>query len=204
MNQFRNYPLLTPGKALLILLLLALVTACGPQEPATPEVQETAESEADGAETPDNGYPGVTEEDTGYPGPAQPQEELSDTPPNPERELPAAEPDTGVIGGVLVWEVTENGFAPLTPVSFRLAEIVRDESGEPMMLRDSELSPQAQIFPTGVFVFQAVPPGTYGLVVDVGYAKFPVTDESGEPRLIDIAAGEALDLGQIITTLPSS
>lgn len=191
---------------MLILLLLALVAACGPQEPATPAVEETPESDADATETPDSGYPGVSESETdsGYPGPAQPQGELSDTPPNPERELPAAEPDTGVIGGVLVWEVSENGFSPLTPVAFRLAEVVRDENNDPMMLRDSELSPQAQIFPTGVFVFQAVPPGTYGLVVDVGYAKFPITDDSGEPRLIDVEAGEALDLGQVITTLPSS
>ena len=70
------------------------------------------------------------------------------------------------------------------------------------MLSAGDGSLAAQLFPTGIFVFQNVPPGEYGLMVDVGYTLFTITGDDGSPLLFTVEAGKALDLGQIITELP--
>lgn len=157
--------------------------------------------------------PPATSEDgsSGYPAPdeaSQPivaypgseYETLQAEPPNPERELPAAGADVGVIGGVLIRELTDQGFMPLNPQKLLLGEIVNTTSGEAAYVSvDDANSPQAELFPTGVFIFRNVAPGTYGLVVDLGFTQFLVNKPDGSQFLFTVEPGQALDLGQVIT-----
>ncbi len=190
------------------LCLLGLLAAgCGPAPaptlPSTLTAGPTAPDSYPGPGTPVVGYPAPTNLTPGYPA-AAPNlpDNLSTTPPNPERDLPAAAGEAAVMGGVLVQEIVGAGFVPLEPVALILAKVLYTDAGEPAFLASGDDQPRAQLFPTGIFIFQDIPPGTYGLVVDVGYAEFPIQDESGEIRLITLEAGQTLDLGQLITTLP--
>lgn len=184
-----------------------LVAGCGPA--ATPTIVPTLPAVPDildsypGPDVADNGYPAPTKPAPDYPA-AQPNlpDNLSTTPPNPERNLPAPAGQTGVMGGVLVQEIVGSGFVPLEPVALILAKVLYSDANEPAFLASGDDQPRAQLFPTGIFIFQDIPPGTYGLVVDVGYAEFPIQDETGQIRLITLEAGQTLDLGPLITTLP--
>lgn len=210
----------TPKISLLLLLLLvgATAVACGSEEPVdtTPASGETPQAaintDSDGTSTPDSetaqGYP------SGYPAPgaqiaAAPgyptrdiYENLADAPPNPEVELPAADEATGVVGGVLIREVVGEGFEPLTPRALSLAGVLLSTDGNPAFIKAGADSPKAELFPTGVFIFRLVPPGEYGLMVDVGYAEFPVRGEDGWPLLITVEPGGVIEMGQVITELP--
>lgn len=154
-----------------------------------------------------NGYPILATQESlpeGYPVPTSYFSDALSEPPDPERVLPEAEATTGVVGGVLIWDVTDAGFLPLEPKSFILAEVVKNSKDEPAMIRTSANSPKAELFPTGVFVFQGISPGNYGLVVDLGHTQFPVLSEIGEPLIITVEAGKGIDLGQLITKLPGT
>jgi hypothetical protein len=165
----------------------------------TPAVAGTA------AAPTDSGYPSPFDQPTraaGYPSATEPLEGVLPEPPDPPRDLPAASADAGVVGGVLIREITDEGFLPLTPKALFLAEIVLNDAGEAAFLRHNESSPTAELFPTGIFVFNNVPPGEYGLVIDVGFSQFPITGEDGSEILVTVEAGEAIDLGQLIVNLP--
>jgi hypothetical protein len=184
---------------LILALVLLLLTACGP---AVPDSTATPTAPAGSGGTLPPGYPAPTEVQSGYPGPAPTIEGLVDEPPDPEVDLPSPEGETGVLGGVLIREITNMGFTPLVPKTLSLANILSNDLGTPTFISAGADSPQAQLLPTGVFIFNDVQPGTYGLMVDLGYAQFPVNDEEGNPRLIAVEPGQAVDLGQVIVTLP--
>ena len=112
------------GLVIILLLIVALLAACNQDTPAvatpTPESSEEIVEETVSAETPvvstNGGYPGsVAPAGAGYPVP--PSEEVEGAlpePPNPEIPFPETDPDTGVVGGVLVREITDQGFLPVT------------------------------------------------------------------------------------------
>lgn len=232
MKTFLSYahkPLLARPHLVLIGLFVLFMAACGssdPDTPTTPEAQSTeVEQEnpqatqappAGGVEG-EGGYPGPggqsgypgpagAEGESGYPGPsAFLPEGLLDEPPDPERDLPQADAGRATIGGVLVQEFVDEGFVPLMPVELRLGTIVETTEGEAAFLRTNSNAPSAQLFPTGIFVFRNVEPGTYGLVVDVGYTEFAIREENGEDLfMFTVEPGEVRDLGQVITPLPDS
>ena len=158
--------------------------------PAIAESSESTESTtADGYPAPDAGYLGTLPEG------------LQPEPPNPDRQLPEAGDGTAVIGGVLIRElVEEGGYLPLTPQRLLLGEIVSTTDGQPAYLSvDDQNSPTAELFPTGIFIFRNVPPGTYGLVVDLGFTQFLVNQPDGSQFLFTAEPNQALDLGQVIT-----
>ncbi len=207
----------------LVLLLSLLVAGCGSADTPTPEtIPVTVESapattgnntgqngagqnletaavpdypapsgdypEAPAAGVPD--YPGANSEAAGAPDP-----------PNPERDIPVPDSTTGAVGGVLVHQMDENSFEPVVPRALYLGEVLLNSTGEQALISQGTDSPQAQLFQTGVFIFSDVPPGTYGLIIDLGFAQFPLTDESGLEMLIDVEGGQAYDLGQIMVRL---
>lgn len=129
-----------------------------------------------------------------YPGPTI--EGLQPEPPNTERDLPAAENDTGVVGGILIREIVGEGFIPFTPQKLLLGEIIALDSGEPAYVGASGESPTAELLPTGIFVFRNIPPGDYNLVVDIGITQFLAGDTFA------VEAGQVIDLGQVIIELP--
>lgn len=118
-------------------------------------------------------------------------------------EVDVPQPDAGLatLGGVLVSKVGEDSFMPITPVSLTLAEFLRGSNGEVIMLAAGDLY-KADVRPTGVFIFEGVPAGEYSLVVDLGFTKFPITDDAGEFFQVVLAAGEAKEIGLIEVDVP--
>lgn len=194
---------------LLSVLLLVSCQNSGPAATATPPAANptvaTAPPTTGGNPGLTGAYPGpetAAGAESAYPGPAPTLEGLLLEPPNPERTLPSAGEVTGVVGGVLVREVVGQGFLPLMPRALFLGEIVHNSAGEPAYLSQSVDSPQAQLFQTGVFIFNSVPPGAYGLIVDLGFAQFPVRTADGNELLVTVEAGKALDMGQVFVSVP--
>lgn len=200
---------------LVLCLFLATFVACGPSTPktetpapvATQPSNETIQtpSAINTAEVPNSGYPGAAPAVvSAYPGQPQPTEEgaLPEAP-NPERDLPNPSSDLGVVGGVLVRQLTDSGFLPLTPSNLYLAEVLENNKGEKTLISfTKEASPKAELFATGIFIFKDLKPGTYGLVIDLGFDQFPVAGEDGNPLLVEVEPNKALDMGQVFVTLP--
>ncbi|MCA9967380.1 MAG: hypothetical protein KC423_24195 [Anaerolineales bacterium] len=197
---------------LALLSLVFILAACGGsnESSALPTPIPESNDASSQADTQSVAAPSAAENPTttdGYPAPEQaqppaayPVEGLQAEPPNPERQLPAAGADVGVVGGVLIRELTDQGFMPLNPQKLMLGEIVQTNSGEAAYVSvDDQNSPQAEMFPTGVFIFRNVAPGTYGLVVDLGFTQFLVNQPDGSQFVFTVEPGQALDLGQVIT-----
>ena len=125
----------------------------------------------------------------------------SPEPPNPKVELPAASAGNGTIGGVLIRKYQDDTFVPVNPYKLILATQVMDAEGNPLLWRHDENSPLAQLFETGVFIFADIPPGTYGLILNLAVEELPVKGPDGQDLFIELKPGQALDLGQIIIDL---
>ncbi len=165
-----------------------------PVEDASLEVAEPESAVASGA------YPEPEVESAAdYPAPS---EQGSAELPDPERNVEVANQETGAVGGVLVRELDNGGYQSVVPIDLFLAEMVLDSNGQPMFVGKTDASPSANLFDTGVFVFQNVVPDTYGLIIDLGFSQFPINDENGEIRLVEVVSGEAIDLGQVFVELP--
>lgn len=176
-------------------------TIVASEEPSGYPVPE----ETDGEES--SAYPAPEEtdgeENSAYPAPENSElDNLSAEPPNPSFDLPDAGGETGVVGGILIEEIVGEGYIPFAPYELVLAEVINDSEGNPTLIGYDEDSPRAQVFPTGVFVFQNVPPGEYGLVANLAVYEFPLQELDGSKLLISVEAGQATDLGQIITQVP--
>lgn len=111
---------------------------------------------------------------------------------------------TGALVGVLLlW--SDGELQPVADVKLALGEILRDDNGEERMVGyDASTAPTTITGPDGRFIFQDVPPGRYGLILDIVMSSFLLFDESsGEAMLIDIPADEVVDLGNLeYTSLP--
>lgn len=186
---------------------LLLLTACNGNQTSdasvTPTIPNVVATPVEAINpTSQSGYPAPEGGLSAYPVPLDSSEEFLTEPPDPERELPVAPGDKGALAGVLVQEVVDKGFIPLNPRDLILAEVVLNSNGEMALLSYGEDSIRAEIFPTGVFVFRDVPPGNYGLVVDLVVSTFPVKNSEGVELTFVVEAGKAVDLGQIIVQLP--
>lgn len=189
-------------------IVILSFTACDSNNPAPTEVATPISAEQPSSTIESNGYPvegyPIQEEISAYPGMDVNIPGLAIEAPNPGVELPATQPEYGVVGGVLVEEIPGQGFRPLQPLKLSLAKVVYTSEGEPAYIGASDTSPKAEIFATGIFVFRDIPPGDYGIMIDVGYKEFPVTTPDGQVFMITVEAGKAIDLGQVITVLPTS
>jgi hypothetical protein len=156
-------------------------------------------------ESADNAYPypgpATSAVTSPYPGPA-PTQELLDAPPNPLRILPETNADLGVVGGVLVQEVTTGGYLPVQPLALGLGVYLENSRGEPALIRYNDSSPHAQLYNTGVFLFTDVEPGIYALIINLGFTQFVVQNGEGYDLVVEVEAGKALDLGQVFVRLP--
>jgi hypothetical protein len=204
-----------------VFIVLMLMSACGPAQKdasnqegsalledstATPlspaAVDEPVVEEGNGIvdETSpgDEPYPGANaalkSPAAPYPGPTI--EGLQAEPPNTERNLPAADNETGIVGGILIREIVGEGFAPFSPHKLILGEILTLDTGEPAYVGASGESPSAELLPTGIFIFRDISPGDYNLVVDIGISQFLVGDT------FTVEAGQVIDLGQVFVNLP--
>ncbi|MCB8946109.1 MAG: hypothetical protein H6658_20380 [Ardenticatenaceae bacterium] len=205
------------GRAFLIKLLtvcsvVLLLMGCGEASPSavTPSPMATAiapttssvEENTVSSET-DTGYPAADNRlPPGYVAPESTIEGLSPTVPDPDVILPETDSNTAAIGGVLAREITDQGYVPVQPRALILGRIIENDRGEQALISVSENAQRAELFATGVFLFSQVPPGDYGLVIDLGFTEFPLTDENGDQILLSIEGGTAVDLGQIIVRIP--
>lgn len=195
----------------MICLIIGLLTACGD---TPPDNELTIMTATPGGPTP---VPLVTEasseSETGYPAPANANSSNSAYPaatlegvvtdlPEAELDLPEAGVDFGVVGGVLASEITGQGYLPITPQSLTLGTVLNfNETGQPAYLSSSDDGIKAELLPTGVFIFRNVPPGEYGLVMDLGFGIFPIQNDEGV-FLFTVEPGQALDLGTVLTVFP--
>ena len=182
------------------ILALMFMVSCGSSQDVPPTIAVIVNTPAatSASVTDDSGgYPAPTtsSDSSGYPGASIAG--LSETPPDVQPDLPAPEADFGSIGGVLVREISGEGFIPLTPVQVSLAEVKLLESGEPGFLAYNDDSQDAELPGTGIFIFNKVPPGRYGLVIEMGFTQLLALDENGETLIFELQAGQVLDLGQI-------
>jgi hypothetical protein len=137
-----------------------------------------------------------------YPAPPSGPEGLVPEPPDPPREMPEAAAGLGAVGGVLIQEVVGQGFIPMDPFELVLAEVVVDSEGNPTLIGFDDAAPRAETFPTGVFLFTDVPPGTYGLVVNLAVTQYAIKNPDGTTMLVTVEPGQVIDLGQVITQGP--
>ena len=197
-------------KMLLWLLLASLLwtAACGPRSSDGPQIIVNTPSTSDTtavAPPPSSnpqGYPNPlsSSNDPAYPAPTL-QGIITELPETPQ-ELPQPETGFATIAGAIVTPVEGQGYLPVTPRSITLGQIVTDNQGQPVFLRSSENGPQAQLFGAGVFIFNRVEPGRYGIVLDLGFGVFPITvEDSEEILLFDVEAGQSLDLGVLFFTM---
>lgn len=192
------------------LYFLFILTSCNlvdDNSTSSPTVETNGlPTNSSGEQAADESYPSPTQlqvSDTAYPNPiTQDQDQYLDTQPDLEQYLPQTRQDKGIIGGLLVEDINDEGFVPFSPYELILAEIINDSSGNPGLMGFDEDSPRAQIFPTGIFIFDEVTPGRYGFVVNLAIATFPLANADGNEIIVTVDPGSVIDLGQIIVEPP--
>ena len=79
-----------------------------------------------------------------------------------------------------------------------------NDLGEPSLLRYNNSSPHAQLLAGGIFLFQNVPPGSYAVIIDVGFTEFALQGEDGFDIILEVEAGKSINMGQVFVELPDS
>lgn len=211
---------------IVVMLMMALFILAGcnaqpaaPTPEATPVTVPTTATEPYPAGTPETeSYPGPVQE--GYPGPddAAPFEAY----PSPEGDTSGAleqgtpeplvvpTPSSATVGNVTgrILQATEGGEAqPLTEGIMYLGVVVETTEGfEGLVRLDRGADPQAMIDPQGHFVFTDVAPDRYGLwlVPAVGNPLLLKEPETGGDMILEVPAGEVLELGELSYELPET
>lgn len=187
---------------LLITILLLFLVACSNStlsETNTPTVtNQTAEPTTDASNTV-GAYPAIAE-DNGYPAKEEVSSNYQLADPN---TLTLADPigENSVIGGVL-YENKPNGIVPLNPYELILAEIIQNDKGDDLWVSYDEQSLRATTVDDGTFIFESVPAGRYGLVVNFAINQFPVLGSDGKELLFIVEQSQTINLGQLEATLP--
>ncbi len=106
-------------------------------------------------------------------------------------------PDRGALVGVLLVRGTSGEMRPVANTKLALGEILTDEDGnERIVGYDPAAAPSTITDENGAFVLEDVPPGRYGLVLDIVMSSFLLFDEgSGDPLFVEVTAGEITDVG---------
>ncbi len=101
-------------------------------------------------------------------------------------------PDTGVVVGVILY----NG-EPVARYTLYLAEVIKDEQGQDSVAALKRISsPRTATNDQGQFVFLNVPPGKYGLVLDLVQSAYLLHDpKSNEQIILTVTANEEVDIG---------
>jgi len=211
--------------ALILIMAVVVLTACGRDRESASETPTTAptvapvvEKSAEEAPAQD---PTTAEEASAEKAAASGQEESPldapesplagpesplDAPESPLEE-PAVEPPaldaiTGAETGALIGRIlvsNSNGENPVVNMKVALAEVIRDEEGvarvagyEPAVARRTASDD------LGRFALNELDPGTYAIILDAVITSIMLNDPvTGETILVDIKAGEVVDLGRL-------
>jgi hypothetical protein len=169
-----------------IISLLPLLGACA-STPTLPEATAIVTKQPT-EETPES-----------YPAPSQPQP-INPAYPAPEQQpvptIPqldiTPDPSMAMVEGVLLYNSK-----PVPGAILYLSEVLRSEDGEAGVVA-FERSATTKTFSNleGEFVFYNIPPGEYGLVIDVIAASYLLSYPDGsEEILLTISSNESIDLG---------
>jgi hypothetical protein len=111
-----------------------------------------------------------------------------------------SQPGTATLSGIL-YQKTEAGQKPYTDMKVYLGTILKDTSGQQEVVArvNRPTAPQGSTDATGRFQIYNIPPGRYVLAVlippqEVVGLRNP---ETGEDLIIELAADQALDLGEL-------
>jgi len=202
-------------------LSLSMLGACGSSD-TDPRVEQnvipvTIDPNLPTAESVSPTVPPETVVDSGYPAPVSDDGYPAlEGYPEPENEsdqsgvvvgdvdLPQPSEGVGTIGGTLALEIFDDGtYRPASVAALNLATILYDSNGDAAMLRSNDGDLQAEFLDTGgIFIFSNVPPGTYGLMADIGISKFTLTDENGEPIFVTVEQSQVTDMELVLLRLP--
>jgi hypothetical protein len=183
--------------ASLVVVSLALA-ACqtnNPTEPTSPSLNLTVI-----APTLASGYPAPGQNNAAYPAPLQTEptkviEPAVDATPDPEM---------GNVSGVL--QLLQDGSAnPVPGQALYLAKVLVGSDGEERAAAfDQQTAPRAVTDDLGAFRFINVPPGRYGIVMDIVIESFLLNDpNTGLSLLITVNSGEEVEMGELLfTSLP--
>jgi hypothetical protein len=112
---------------------------------------------------------------------------------------PTLAPGMGRVSGVLQVGTKEDR-QPAQNIILYLAETIKDSTGtDSVAALDRIRSPRTVSDDKGHFVFSNVPPGTYGLVIDLITTSYLLRQpDADKPLLIQVSAGEETDLGTLL------
>lgn len=194
-----------------ISLIVVLLAACS-QPAATPTTAPVAPEPTTAPATPDAAYPGPATD--GYPAPsanstAYPEPQPEPTMPVSTEPLVVPAPSSNQVGVVTgtILRITESGQQePFTGGVIYLGPVLAADTGDEVMVAvDKNTAPQSAFNIFGEFVFVDVPPGRYGLMVDVVQGTVLLNDPSGANNgdlIIEVVGGDTIDLGELAYPLP--
>lgn len=108
--------------------------------------------------------------------------------------VPTPYPGYGVVVGRLVNETPTN----LVGLSVFLGDIIDLGDGSHGAFLNRQIAPAARLdFITGWFVFERVNPGLYALIISEPELGSWVYMQAGKIKVIDVRAGQVIDLGEI-------
>jgi hypothetical protein len=115
-------------------------------------------------------------------------------------QLPRPAPGTGVIGGVLKIEHTDQ---PMVGVDLYLARNIGVTKDTPIYNLEPDSAPHAITGDDGRFVFKDVPPGRYAIVIWNPFNSFLARDPAtGLEMVIDVEPDQVYDIGTLFEPHP--
>jgi hypothetical protein len=191
----------------LLSLIVLLLAACSQPNVAPTEAPVSAEPTA----APADAYPGPATD--AYPGPtagsAYPGPEAAPTAPVSTEPLVVPAPSSnqvGVVTGTLLRITPQGEQVPFTNGILYLGPVLADDTGtEVIVAVDKTAAPQTGFNIFGEFAFVDVPPGRYGLMLDVIQGTVLLNDPSGAndgDLVIEVVGGDTINLGELAYPLP--
>lgn len=149
-------------------------------------------------------YPGP-DASSAYPGPA-PTPDLGPTISSEPVVVPQpASASVGVATGKVL-RIAEGGTRePVAGYYIYLGRILQNNLGDESIVElDKATAPKARLNAFGEFVFVDVPPGRYGLMLELLRGAVLLNDpDSGGNMIVEIKGGDVVDLGEMAYPLPA-
>jgi hypothetical protein len=200
--------------SIVLSFVLLMLTACNApvNTPTTAPVEEvgTAVPTADGypapAATTDSAYPLPTP-NSPYPYPGANSQGSAPTTAVDSGPLvvPTATAESGVVTGVFSNNTNEDSVAvTLAGRTLFLAKVLTNAEGVAGLVEmDRASAPSAELNANGEFAFTDVAPGSYGVMLDTVQGPQLLNDPAtGNSIVIEVVAGQVLDLGTKVFTIP--
>ncbi len=186
---------------LLVTLSLLAFAACGGDEEPTPAPTIAAAPAPTETPTPAPTATAASQPESPLGAPESPLPTPTTDPTAPQG---ATDSSTGAVLGQLA--VTGlPGYRYVVDTIVGLAPVIRDDNGLPKAAGyEASTAPKAVTDAAGRFGIGNVEPGTYSIILDAVITSYQLDDEtSGDTILVEVKAGEVVDLGLLeFTSLP--